>query len=339
MHRRVSSKPPSISHVQTSTPSNLLRPNSRQFTCRRSYFFVGVLTAATGVILTRSGSRPFVATSGRIQTSLFSPRRLLQQLYPFSRGLFGLPVDRPTSQSPSSQLKKQQGKSFLTPFSMYGGGSGVSVPARGTASACVIFLHGLGDTGAGWASAFPMPNLEHVQTLLPTADVQSVSLNGGMPMPSWFDLYGLDEHSEEDEKGIESAVARVERIIDGVVAKGIPSHRIIVAGFSQGGAVALTTALRSQRKLAGVVALSTWLPLRQSYPQMLGPQINSIPFFVGHGTADQIVHISLAELSVKALQKLGVDTSLSRYQGVTHSASESELRDVANFIATVTPPM
>lgn len=184
-----------------------------------------------------------------------------------------------------------------------------------------------------------MPNLPHVEVLLPTADMQPVSLNGGMPMPSWFDLHGLDENATEDENGIESAVARIERIIDEVVAKGIPSHRVVVAGFSQGGAVALTTALRSRRKLAGVVALSTWLPMRHTYPQTLGPYATSTPIFVAHGTADQVVRIRLAELSMEALQQIGIDASLSTYPGVTHSASEAELMDVANFIARAIPPM
>lgn len=222
---------------------------------------------------------------------------------------------------------------------MYGGGTGVTVPSQGTATAAIIFMHGLGDTANGWAPAFPLPGLAHVRTVLPTAEIQAVSLNGGMPMPSWFDLHGLDENAVIDADGISAGVARVERIIDAVVAGGIPAERVVVAGFSQGGALALTTALRSTRRLAGVVALSTWLPLYSQYPALLGEAAKDIPFFSGHGKDDKVVPLKFGKMSVDHLKQLGVDISMSEYAGLTHSASQSELEDVKDFVARVLPPL
>lgn len=325
------------SHLTAASRTSDSIHNYSRSSGRRCYLFAGIFTAAAGVLLARSKYRPTDSLSFQTPYWIRDPKRIFTQWSPFSR-------ETTESHSatkafvPTSSLKGPREKQNES-ATMYGGGSGVTVSGRGSPSGCIIFMHGLGDTGAGWSSAFPIPNLQHVEVILPTANIQPVSLNGGMPMPSWFDLHGLDENSAEDEDGIVSAVARVERIIDGVVAKGIPSDRVVVAGFSQGGAIALTTALRSQRKLAGVVALSTWLPLRQTYPQMLGPHAGSTPIFIAHGTADQVVRIRLAELSVKALQKIGIDASLSIYPGVTHSASEAELNDMANFLVRAIPPL
>lgn len=171
---------------------------------------------------------------------------------------------------------------------MYGGGSGVSIPARLQPTATMIFLHGLGDTGNGWAPAFPLPDVHHVQTILPSADEQPVSMNMGYRMPSWFDIRGLDEDAPDDEMGILNSVQRVDRIVDEQVRNGIPDHRIIVAGFSQGGAVALTYGLHTERKLAGIVGLSTWLPLISKYPTQLSAASKDLEIFMGHGTADQV---------------------------------------------------
>lgn len=171
---------------------------------------------------------------------------------------------------------------------MYGGGSGVSVPARMQPTAAMIFLHGLGDTGNGWAPAFPLQGVDHVQTILPTADEQPVSMNMGYRMPSWFDIRGLDEDAPDDEMGIMSSVQRVDRIVDEQLRNGIPEHRIVVGGFSQGGAVALTYGLRTERKLAGIIALSSWLPLVNKYPMQLSAASKDLEVFMGHGTADQV---------------------------------------------------
>lgn len=220
----------------------------------------------------------------------------------------------------------------------YGGGSGVSVPARANPpTGTVIFLHGLGDSGHGWAPVFPLQGLQHVQTVLPTADEQPVSLNMGYRMSSWFDLHGLDEDAADDEEGILRSVERVERIVEDQIRMGVPEHRIVVAGFSQGGAVALTYGLRTERRLAGVVGLSSWLPLRSKYPSALSVASKDLDIFMGHGTADQVVSFRFGQKSADFIQGVDRKIAFHSYPGLTHSASAAEMADVSAFVSRVLP--
>lgn len=218
----------------------------------------------------------------------------------------------------------------------YGGGGGVTVDAINgdKASALVIFMHGLGDSGHGWSSAFPFPNVPHVKYILPHAPNTPVSLNGGMRMPSWFDLYGLDDTAADDKAGIDASVQRIERIIE---ASNIPSERIVLAGFSQGGALALTTGLRSKKKFAGIVALSTWLPMRQSYPEKLGPHARNTRVFFGHGSEDTLVQTSFGEASKEFLKALGLKTEWKTFP-MGHTACPEELAKMAEFVGQLLPP-
>lgn len=215
----------------------------------------------------------------------------------------------------------------------------MTVEGTSEATAAVVFLHGLGDTGAGWAPAFPLRGAPYVRAILPTADVQPVSLNGGFPMPSWFDLYGLDDSARDDAEGISRAVNRVGRIVDELTNSGIRPDRVILAGFSQGGAVALTAGLRSSNRLAGIIALSTWLPLRKEYPSALGSNAREVPVFCAHGQSDAVVPFRFGELSANMLKESGVPTSFHSYAGLQHSASEEELKDVAEFVRKALPPL
>lgn len=237
------------------------------------------------------------------------------------------------------KCKRSHHRATMASNSVYGGGSGVTVEGTGEATAAVVFLHGLGDTGAGWAPAFPLRGAPHVRAILPTADVQPVSLNGGFPMPAWFDLYGLDETSRDDTEGISRAVARVGRVVDQLTNSGIRSDRIVLAGFSQGGAVALTAGLQSPNRLAGIVALSTWLPMRKEYPSVLGPNALDVPVFCAHGQSDPVVPLHFGEISANMLKEMGVPASFHSYAGLQHSASEEELKDVAEFVKKVLPPL
>lgn len=220
---------------------------------------------------------------------------------------------------------------------MYGGGAGVTVPAAGRATAAIIFLHGLGDTGHGWAAAFPLQGMDYVRTVLPTAEERPVTLNGGMRMPGWFDLTGLDESAADDEPGILASMDRVNRIVDEQVASGIPEHRIVIAGFSQGGAIALTFGLRTEKRIAGVIALSAWLPLRRDYPQHLGGRSRDIEFFMGHGTADTVLSFRFGQTSAGFIQGLERHVSFHQYPGLTHSASPAEIADVQEYLNRVVP--
>ncbi len=147
------------------------------------------------------------------------------------------------------------------------GGRGIHIlPPSGTYSNVVVWFHGLGDTANGWASMMPSLGLTNTKFILPTAPIRSISLNGGTPLNGWADILGLDPESEEDRAGLEESAARVEALVAAELARGLAPERIIIGGFSQGGALALHYSLRSTRRLGGCVALSTWLPLRGDYP-------------------------------------------------------------------------
>ncbi|XP_076973653.1 acyl-protein thioesterase 1-like isoform X1 [Tamandua tetradactyla] len=139
-------------------------------------------------------------------------------------------------------------------------------PATCKGAAAVIFLHGLGDRGHGWAEALTGIRSSHMKYICPHAPVIAVPLNMNMSMPSWFDIIGLLPDSQEEEPGIKQAAENVKTLIDQEVKNGIPSNRIIWGGFSQNSSLSSFTALTMQPKPAGVVP-SCWLPLRASFLQ------------------------------------------------------------------------
>jgi len=143
--------------------------------------------------------------------------------------------------------------------------SAVRVPSKDKATASLIFLHGLGDTGHGWAEQFKDFSMKDVRCVCPNAGMNPVTLNMGMMMPSWFDIKSLDPSGPEDEAGVIAASKILKDLINKEISEGIPAERIIIGGFSQGGAVALYTAFSTNVKIGGVLALSTWLPLNKQF--------------------------------------------------------------------------
>uniref|UniRef100_A0A2K6UZ25 Acyl-protein thioesterase 1 n=1 Tax=Saimiri boliviensis boliviensis TaxID=39432 RepID=A0A2K6UZ25_SAIBB len=197
----------------------------------------------------------------------------------------------------------------------------------------MIFLHGLGDTGHGWSEDFAGIRSPHIKYICPHAPFIlniniNITLNMNMIMPSWFDIIGLSPDSQEDEPGIKQA-------------NGIPSKRIILGGFSQGGALSLYTALIMQQKLAGVTALSCWLPLRASFPQ--GPISGTnrdIYILQCHGDCDPLVPLMFGSLTVEKLKTLvnPANVTFKTYEGMMHSSCQQEMMDVKQFIEKVLPP-
>ncbi|KAJ7338823.1 hypothetical protein JRQ81_012725 [Phrynocephalus forsythii] len=216
------------------------------------------------------------------------------------------------------------------------------IPAARKATAAVIFLHGLGDSGHGWAEAFAGIRSPHIKYICPHAPVMPVSLNMNMAMPSWFDIIGLAPDSQEDEAGIKQASENVKAIIEQEVRNGIPSNRIILGGFSQGGALSLYTALTTHQKLGGVVALSCWLPLRTSFPK--GP-INcvnkDIPILQCHGDDDPLVPLMFGSVTSETLKTMinPANVTFKTYSGMMHSSSIEEMMDVKQFIDKQLPPV
>lgn len=152
------------------------------------------------------------------------------------------------------------------------GGRGVTfIPSSGSYKNVVVWMHGLGDTADGWASMMPSLGLTETKFILPTADNKPISINGGMPMPAWSDIYGLDDKTREDRVGFDQSKSRIDRIVQAEIDKGIEPKRVVIAGFSQGGALAFHTALRSVHPLGGCIGLSTWVPLHSDYPAAISP--------------------------------------------------------------------
>ncbi|XP_029815181.1 acyl-protein thioesterase 1 isoform X1 [Manacus vitellinus] len=179
--------------------------------------------------------------------------------------------------------------------------------------------------------------------ILISRPVMPVSLNMNMSMPSWFDITGLSPDSQEDEAGIKQAAENVKALIDQEVKNGIPSNRIILGGFSQGGALSLYTALTTHQKLAGVVALSCWLPLRASFPQQgpIGGVNKDIPVLQCHGDCDPLVPVMFGSLTVEKLKSMinPANVTFKTYSGMMHSSSLEEMMDVKQFIDKHLPPI
>ena len=210
----------------------------------------------------------------------------------------------------------------------------VPPPEGGATKAVCIFLHGLGDTGHGWADVASQMPVEGVRWVFPTAPTIPVTLNGGMRMTGWYDIADLSIEGNVDdrERTLESA-AYVSALIDDAIAEGIPSDKILLGGFSQGGVIALTAALRLPRKLAGVAALSTYLALRDDYPEALSAYAKSLPVFLAHGTADMVLKYEYGQMTAARLEELGFeDVDFQTYHGMAHSACQEELRHLASFV-------
>jgi len=202
-----------------------------------------------------------------------------------------------------------------------------SSPVEGS----VIWLHGLGADGHDFEPIVPALAVMPLRFILPHAPVQSVTINGGMSMRSWFDIVGLDPDSRYDEKGIRLAESWIRALIEREVERGIPSERIVLAGFSQGGAIALHTALRYPKPLAAVIGLSTMLPLPSKLEQEIHEANRGIPVFIGHGNQDPLVAPAMGEFTQKTLAGLGYDVAYHRYP-IPHSVSPEEILDLKRWM-------
>jgi len=218
------------------------------------------------------------------------------------------------------------------------GGNEMSVVVKATAkhTASLIFLHGLGDTGHGWSASFEEIKMAHVKSICPNAPVSPVTLNGGFRMPSWFDIKSLTFQGEQDETGIKDAAANIRSIIEDEIKTGIPSDRIVLGGFSQGGALALYTALTMEKPLAGILALSSWLPLHKSFPEAIKGNKDT-KILQCHGDIDPVVNFTLGQMTADVLSSFCSNLEFKTYQGLGHSSSPQEMNDVKEWLKKVLP--
>ena len=213
----------------------------------------------------------------------------------------------------------------------------VEIAPASTPDATVIFLHGLGDDGHGWSDMVPalrLPTTLSVRFLFPHAPEMPVTINGGYVMPAWYDLYDADFKARADLSGVRTSRSHVEHLIARERQRGIAASRIVLGGFSQGGAVALDAGLRHAERLAGLVALSTYLIDPASLAEEASAANKRTPIFLAHGTADEVVRFDWGDASRKLLESAGWPVEWHTYP-MPHSAVVEELEAVGRFVARV----
>jgi len=204
-------------------------------------------------------------------------------------------------------------------------------------TASVIWMHGLGDDGTGWSQVVPslgLPASLPVRFLFPHAPMMPVSINNGYVMRAWYDVRDADLHARADLPGTRRSQAQVEALIARERTRGVPDGRIVLAGFSQGGAIALYAGLRHAARLAGVVALSTYLIDGPSLSTEASAANRDLPIFMAHGTFDPVVRLAWAEASRAALVAGGWPVEWHTYP-MEHSAVLEEIAAVGAFLRRV----
>lgn len=207
-------------------------------------------------------------------------------------------------------------------------------------TASVIWLHGLGASGDDFAAIVPELDLTGcppIRFVFPHAPQIPVTINGGYVMPAWYDILGLNGAGREDEAGIRNSAQAVEALIARERSRGIRAERIVLAGFSQGCAMVLHAGLRHAQRLAGVIALSGYLPLSQQLAQERSAANQDLPVFMAHGLSDPVVAISRAEASRDRLSQLGYAVQWHTYP-MPHSVHPAEIDDIGHFLRAVLAP-
>jgi phospholipase/carboxylesterase len=203
-------------------------------------------------------------------------------------------------------------------------------------TAIIIWLHGLGADGHDFEPVVKALNLSHIEFILPHAPNRKITLNNGYEMRAWYDLFGLNKDSKQDELGIRASQAEIEAIIQQKISEGIPAERIAIAGFSQGGAIALQTALRYPKKLGGVLALSTYLPISATLPTEKSTENQAIPIFMAHGTFDEVITIQTSQHSRDFMQAEHYEVEWHEYP-MAHSVNLDEIEDIRAFLLSILP--
>ncbi|KAF9534564.1 Phospholipase/carboxylesterase/thioesterase [Crepidotus variabilis] len=229
------------------------------------------------------------------------------------------------------------------------------IPAVARHSATIIFVHGLGDTAEG---VRPIPDLfrqdsslQHVKWILPNSPTRTVTANMDIAMPSWFDIYSFGFQDKEDEEQMIVSAKYIQGLVKKEIESGTPANRIVLSGFSQGGAMALLTTLTGAERLAGIGCLSGWLPMMKKFKDRslkpIDPVTLGTPVFMTYGSVDPLVSNAFSKNSFETLigelqmevgekgQNKGV--SYNVYSGMGHTASPEVLNDFKNFLKGVVP--
>jgi phospholipase/carboxylesterase len=210
----------------------------------------------------------------------------------------------------------------------------VEISTGPTPEAAVIWLHGLGADGHDFEPVVPQllwPGAPDIRFIFPHAPVRPVTINGGMKMRAWYDIVELSLNRDHDQQGIAQSLNQSAALVARERKRGIPSERIVVAGFSQGGAIALQLALRYPEKLGGLIALSTYLLDEHRLENERHEANRNLPVFVGHGLADPMVPCQLGERAAERLREMGHEVEWHRYP-MMHAVCPQEINDLSVWL-------
>lgn len=206
-----------------------------------------------------------------------------------------------------------------------------------SATASVIWLHGLGADGHDFepiVAELGDAVTRNVRYVFPHAPRMPVTINGGAVMRAWYDIADTDLANRADESGVRASAGFLEGLIEEQLARGLSSSRILLAGFSQGGAIALHTGLRYAKTLAGILALSTYLPLQEAAKGEIQEANRKIPIFLAHGSQDPVIPLALSERSRAFLVSLGYPVQSHTYP-MPHAVCPEEIRDIRVWLEQV----
>lgn len=199
----------------------------------------------------------------------------------------------------------------------------------------VIWLHGLGADGNDFAPVAHELALHHrlpsIRFVLPHAPWLPVTINNGYVMRAWYDIVSQDIDRHADREGIKKSCEQIRRLIENEKNRGIPTEKIMLAGFSQGAVIALNTALHCPGKLLGVLALSGYLPITADALQKIPGVDRTLPVFLGHGTQDDIVPVTLGEKAARVLTEAGYPVTWRSY-AMAHSVCTDEIKDIGDWM-------
>lgn len=210
----------------------------------------------------------------------------------------------------------------------------ITVEPKSPATSCVIWLHGLGDSGDGFAPIVPMLNLpvDHaIRFIFPHAPKQSVTINQGMVMRSWYDIKSMNLHDRADMTGVLASEKSVTALIQEQIDSGIPAKNIILAGFSQGGVVSLFTGLRFPEKLAGIMALSCYLPTGDEMPEGCHVANKDTDILQQHGAQDDVVPVGAGKMANDLIKSAGYNITWRAYP-MPHTVIQEQLVEISNWL-------
>ncbi|WP_299075054.1 alpha/beta hydrolase-fold protein [uncultured Paraglaciecola sp.] len=210
----------------------------------------------------------------------------------------------------------------------------VEVNPKSNIKATVIWLHGLGDSGNGFAPIVPelkLPEELGIRFVFPHAPIRPVTINNGMTMRAWYDITSLDFNHRADSQGVNESSTFVKALIEQEVANGVPANKIVLAGFSQGGVIALNLGTRLEHSLAGIMSMSSYM----SEPEKLGEAAHDAnkhtPIFIAHGTHDDVVPIFMGNAAFKVLESNSYQVTWHEYP-MQHNVCNQQLNDISAWL-------